>query len=97
MQRKILNWQFCSRVQNSSIITKTTLCRCLMFSNNPGNQMITCPQGPLAWKGERERERERVMTSYSSISIDNHILHKIILTVQGQQITLSAVLEFHHM
>jgi hypothetical protein len=96
MQRKILNWQFCSRVQNSSI-TKTTLCRCLMFSNNPVNKMITCPEEPLAWKVERERERERVTTSYSRISIDNHILHKIILTVQGQQITLSAALEFHHM
>jgi hypothetical protein len=53
------NWQFCIGVQNSSIITKTTLCRCLMFSNNPGNKMITCPEEPLAWKGERERERER--------------------------------------
>jgi len=42
----------------SSIITKTTFCRCLMFSNNPGNKMTTCPEKPLAWKGERERERE---------------------------------------
>jgi hypothetical protein len=67
MQRKILNWQFCSRVQNSSIITKTTLCRCLMFSNNPGNKMITCPEEPLAWKGERERERERERESHDII------------------------------